>query len=379
MIQLSEVPAATVMMSDDDDGVTAGTISAAAAVPSSSGACVNVADRYEKLGRVGSGTYGVVYKARDVLTGTTVALKRCIPHHEASDGVSVTTLREIENLRLCAACPYTVSLLAVAVSKSSVFLVFEYCEHDLADLIDEHYLRHGKNKRSPFTEEAVKTLLRHLLSALTWMHSHSLIHRDVKLSNLLYCTTANTATNTTGGMLKLADFGLSRHYCSTTTTATTVVLTPKVASLWYRPPELLLGCRSYTQSIDLWAAGCAWAELLTGQPAMPGKNELDQLQRIFDSIGVPDLAIVRDYPLVRNGSVKLPTTTTTTTGSGHRKFRILEEPALSVISESGCQLLVSMLQWQPDQRWTAEQALRSPYLTTEHPLPLPERQMPRFF
>jgi serine/threonine protein kinase len=93
------------------------------------GNCVSVADRYEKLGRLGEGTYGIVYQARDRQTHAKVALKRCIPHHESSDGFPVTTLREIQSLRLCAGHPHIVQLALqqeVAVSRHGVFLVFEY-------------------------------------------------------------------------------------------------------------------------------------------------------------------------------------------------------------------------------------------------------------
>jgi serine/threonine protein kinase len=175
--------------------------SASASVPpidnnllSTTGACENVSQRYEKVGRVGQGTYGVVYKARDKIKGDFVALKRCIPHHESSDGFPLTTLREIHALRVCSQHPHIVSLLQVSVSSSNgLFLVFEYCTHDLAQLIDAYYPKHQK---SPFQQSHVKTLLQQLLSALEFVHSHYLLHRDVKLSNLLYSS---------DGQLKLAD------------------------------------------------------------------------------------------------------------------------------------------------------------------------------
>jgi cyclin-dependent kinase 10 len=369
----------------------------------------SVTDRYEKLSRIGRGSYGTVYKARDLETNRIVALKRCVlwkPKHSrnrnrhqpnaatttattaenhqdrepvmmeqrADCDVSVVTLREIETLRLCATCPYIVSLLDVAVSSSSLFLVLDYCDYDLADLIDAHYQQH---QCSPFTEAAGKTLLIHLLSALSFLHEHYIMHRDVKMSNLLYSTTQ--------GRLQLADFGLSRHYCDSPKPATSLydpALTPKVASLWYRPPEVLLACPTYSCAMDIWAAGCVWIELLTGQPAMAGTTELEQIQLLWDAIGMPDQP--RDFPLLANGTVQLPTANAPSIAmqggaysvSSRRKFRILDR--VPFLADSGSQLLVSMLQIAPSQRWTAKQALRSPYFT-EHPLPLPERQMPRLF
>ena len=234
------------------------------------GHCVNVSERFEKLGRIGEGTYGIVYKARDKTTQQLVALKRCLPHNESSDGFPLTTLREIQSLRICKNHENIVQLQDIAVSTSGVFLVFEYCSSDLAQTIDHYYHKH---KKSPFTQAQVKRLLHELLSALEFMHSRFLIHRDIKLSNLLYSTS---------GVLKLADFGLSRKLGPS--------LTPKVVSLWYRPPELLLGSEEYTTAVDVWGAACVFGELLKGAPLMDGKNELDQLSKMFQLLGPPTVA-----------------------------------------------------------------------------------------
>jgi serine/threonine protein kinase len=148
-----------------------------------SGFCANVTNRFEKVGRVGEGTYGVVYKARDKeANGNLVALKRCIPHHESSDGFPLTTLREVHALRLCAQHPHVVDLLTVAVSNSSgVFLVMPLIGSlDLAQILDE-----PKFRPRPFNEAQIKTLLRQLFGALAFCHDHSLIHRDIKRKIML--------------------------------------------------------------------------------------------------------------------------------------------------------------------------------------------------
>ncbi|GAX14881.1 cyclin-dependent kinase 10 [Fistulifera solaris] len=313
------------------------------------GKCALVADRYEKVGRIGEGSYGVVYKAIDRQTNCTVALKRCIPHHESSDGFPITTLREIESLKLCSKHPNIVGLHQVAVSESGgVFLVFEHCDKDLAAILDDYYAKH---KSSPFPEASVKRLFLQLLSALEYLHDHHLIHRDLKLSNLLYKE----------GSLKLADFGLSRPF-STGMHA----LTPTVASLWYRPPELLLGATTYTQSIDMWASGCIWCELLIGSPLFPGKTEMEQINKIFKALGVPSEwpASLKDLLLTTSIGL-LPTPTK----------ELLDRFAF--LQVTGLRMLTSLLNYEPEQRWTASRALESPYFL-DKPFPTPESEMRRF-
>eukprot|EP01082_Thalassiosira_pseudonana_P002845 g3133.t1.3.5e174189 g3133 g3133.t1 contig12:1486889-1487939(+) len=226
------------------------------------GNCPNVASRYEKLNRIGEGTYGVVYRARDKISGDIVALKRCLPHHEASDGFPLTTLREITLLRELQSGGQQHGIVvlkdvAVSSSRSGVFLVFEYAQHDLAGLIDSHYTQHNC---SPFRESEVKRLLLQLLESLKFLHSRHVLHRDLKLSNLLY---------NHRGELKVADFGLARRVGGefvgdkfSGNMSLDTCLTPKVASLWYRPPELLFGSEHYDQGVDNWGLDVRSASFL---------------------------------------------------------------------------------------------------------------------
>lgn len=327
------------------------------------GACENVSNRYEKVERVGKGTYGVVYKARDKQTGDYVALKRCIPHHESSDGFPLTTLREIHALKVCSRHPNIVDLSTVAVSQHGVFLVFEYCGPlDLAQIMDEHY---PKYRRSPFDESQVKVLLQQLLSALEFCHSHALIHRDIKPSNMLYIN----------GTLKLADFGLSRQFHFSKP------LTPNVVSLWYRAPELLMTAATstnntahYTYAVDLWAVGCVMGEFLQGFPLLDGRTEVEQIYKLKSCLGDPPSQLYKEIPTTGSSDANH------TLHHHHDTSKIDKSSSdlwdrFDFLSTEGLTLITKILEYDPSQRWSAKQALESPYFTGK---PLPARKMPRF-
>jgi serine/threonine protein kinase len=154
--------------------------------------------------------------------------------------------------------------VVVGPKRDAVFLLFEYCEHDLSKLI--------RAVKNPFKESEVKCLIRQLLSAVVHLHSKWIVHRDIKLSNLLY---------NSKGQLKLADFGLAR----TLSHPAPAALTQTVVTLWYRAPEVLLGTTVYSFPIDIWSVGCILGELLLNQPLLPGNSELDQLKWIFHLLG----------------------------------------------------------------------------------------------
>lgn len=241
---------------------------------------------FEKLNRIGEGTYGVVCKltflahfqsentkfisfifidrARDTVNnGKIVALKR-VRMDQEKDGLPVSGLREINILKMCNH-ENIVKLNEVVVGKSldSIFISMEYCEQDLASLLD--------NMAKPFSESQTKCLMLQLLGGLKYLHSRFIIHRDLKVSNLLL---------TDKGRIKIADFGLARLFSKTETT-----MTPCVVTLWYRAPELLLGSKTHSTAIDMWAAGCILGELLTHKPLLPGKSEIQQIELIIELLG----------------------------------------------------------------------------------------------
>lgn len=355
------------------------------------GRCPNVSERYKKISRIGEGTYGIVYKAIDQEASTNdsqkiVALKRCLPHFEASDGFPITTLREIQILReisLDGGHENIVALKEVAVGSncSSVFLVFEYLHFDLAKLIDEHY---GKYSKSPFTLAQTKCLAKQLLSALVHLHEKCIIHRDLKLSNLLY--------DKDRGLLKLADFGLARKMEGVCEDEIATLpsylpsarldmdLTPRVVSLWYRPPELLLNATTYSMAIDQWATGCVIAELILGKPLFRGKNDLDQIGKIVEVLGSPtvkDWPDLLDMPLVKGGTVQLPFAVAHNEVNSNQTKGTLMDIFTDFLSPSGFEVFENLLMYNPKRRWSATVTHDCAWFD-EYPHAVNREFMPRF-
>lgn len=188
-----------------------------------------------------------------------------------------------------------------------------------------------------FTLSQVKCLARQLLEGLEYLHRNDIIHRDVKLQNILL---------TAKGVLKLADFGMSRPYSRRP-------LTPGVVTIWYRSPELLLGTQHYTPSVDLWSAGLIIGELLLNEPVLPGETPIQQLALIVKLIGTPtrdDITALADMgcpELVRWQREAMPSGRA---DNLERRFR-------GVSSEGTVRFLAGLLRWYPRERWTASEAL----------------------
>lgn len=136
-----------------------------------------------------------------------------------------------------------------------MYLVFEYLDHDLAGLLD--------TERARISRMHVKCYMKQLLEGVAYMHKNKILHRDIKASNLLLDNQ---------GHLKIGDWGLARSW-----NENKIGYTNKVITLWYRPPELLLGEVNYGPAIDMWSVGCIFAELLFGSPILPGRDEMHQV------------------------------------------------------------------------------------------------------
>ena len=240
-----------------------------------------------------------------------------------------------------------VTLLDVVVGRDleNMFLVMEYCEQDIASLID--------HMKVPFTESQVKCIMMQLLDGVEYLHQNYIIHRDLKASNLLL---------TDKGCLKIADFGLGRS-----SGFPSKPLTPTVVSLWYRGPELLFGAQYYSSALDMWAVGCIFGELLNSKPLLPGKSEQQMIELIIKLLGTPSESIWPGYsslPISKQISVR------------NQPYNNLKH-RFHWLSDAGCLLLNDLLTYDPGKRSSARKSRRSLYFR-EKPLPIEPEMMPTY-
>ncbi|KAE8652560.1 protein IMPAIRED IN BABA-INDUCED STERILITY 1 [Cucumis sativus] len=291
------------------------------------------ADSFEKLEKIGQGTYSSVFRAREVDSGRMVALKKVRFDNFQPESIrfmarEIMILRRLEH-------PNIMQLEGIITSKmsSSIYLVFEYMEHDLAGLVSCPDVM--------FSEAQVKCYMRQLLSAIEHCHLRGIMHRDIKASNILV---------NNEGILKLADFGLA----NVINTRNKQALTSRVVTLWYRPPELLMGSTDYGLTVDLWSIGCVFAELHLGKPLLKGRTEVEQLHKIFKLCGSPPEEFWKKTKLPHAAMFR----------PQHAYESSLDEKCKE-FAPVAVRLLESFLAIEPYKRGTASSALMSEYFKTK--------------
>ena len=296
-------------------------------------------EEFECLNKIEEGAYGVVFRAKDKKTNEQVALKR-LKMEKEKDGFPITSLREVDTLLKCRhANIVSVREIVVGSNMDKIYMVMEFVEHDLKSL-----MQYGM--KNPFLMSEVKCLMIQLLSGIAHLHDNWIIHRDLKTSNLLLSHK---------GILKIADFGLAREYGSPLKEYTPIVVT-----LWYRSPELLLNTKKYSTAIDMWSVGCIFGELMLMKALFPGKNEKDQLDKIFKDLGTPTDKIwpgFRELPLAQK--LNFPNFPYNTLRSRFGKY----------LSDKGFELINKLLTYDPFRRINAEDALKHDFFK-ETPKPI---------
>lgn len=261
------------------------------------------------------------------------------------EGFPITALREIKILQLLEH-ENVINLIEICrykhdQSKATFYLVFDFCEHDLAGLISNVNVR--------FSLADIKKVMKQLLEGLFFIHSNKILHRDMKAANILITKT---------GVLKLADFGLARAISVSKQSQNRY--TNRVVTLWYRPPELLLGERNYGPAIDLWGSGCIMAEMWTRSPIMQGSTEQQQLAFITKLCGsICSEVWVGVEKLELYSKMDLP--------KGEKR-RVKERLKGYVKDPYALDLLDRLLILNPDQRIDTEKALDHDFFWTD-PMP----------
>lgn len=284
-------------------------------------------ERYQKLEKIGEGTYGIVYKAKDRVSGQIIALKR-IRLEAEDEGIPSTAIREISLLKELRH-PNIVPLFDVVHTERKLTLVFEYLDQDLKKYLD--VCEGGLNPT------ILKSFLFQLITGVAYCHHHRVLHRDLKPQNLLI---------NREGELKLADFGLARAFGIPVRS-----YTHEVVTLWYRAPDVLLGSRHYSTPVDMWSIGCIFAEMVNGAPLFTGTSEKTQLDTIFRHLGTPTEAT---FP----GVSQLP--------EWRGNFPSYSPPSslnavVPNLDEVGVELLGALLTYDPTRRITAQDAREHRY------------------
>lgn len=335
---------------------------------------VRVIDRYKVIGFISSGTYGRVYKAvgRHGQTGE-FAIKKFKPDKEGEQiqytGISQSAVRE---MALCSELSHmnVIRLIEIILEDKCIFMVFEYAEHDLLQIIHHH----TQPTRHPIPPSTVKSIMFQLLNGCQYLHANWVLHRDLKPANIMV---------TSSGEVRIGDLGLARLFhkpLHSLFSGDKVVVT-----IWYRAPELLLGSRHYTPAIDMWAIGCIFAELLSLRPIFKGEEakmdskktvpfQRNQMQKIVEIMGIP----TKDkWPHLVNmpeyNQLSTLSSSHSKSGSNLEKWyyaTINAHGGTSVPSSNaslgveGYKLLSSLLEYDPERRLTAQQALQHPFFST---------------
>ncbi|RYP37344.1 hypothetical protein DL767_002987 [Monosporascus sp. MG133] len=305
-------------------------------------------ENYQKLEKIGEGTYGVVYKARDLANGGRIVALKKIRLEAEDEGVPSTAIREISLLKEMRD-PNIVKLFNIVHADGhKLYLVFEFLDLDLKKYMEALPVADGgRGKALPDGANAelgrlglgdamVKKFMSQLCAGVRYCHSHRVLHRDLKPQNLLINREGN---------LKLADFGLARAFGVPLRT-----YTHEVVTLWYRAPEILLGGRQYSTGVDMWSVGCIFAEMCTRKPLFPGDSEIDQIFKTFRLLGTPTEEVwpgVTSYPDFK---------------PSFPKWKRDENAVLcSNLDPLGLELLEMMLVYDPAGRISAKAACNHPY------------------
>lgn len=232
-----------------------------------------------------------------------------------------------------------VKLIEVFRRKNHLFLVFEYLEKSMLEVLEDQENQNG------FSELRTKKFIYQLVKGLVFCHKHGVVHRDIKPENIL----VNPGTDT----IKICDFGFCRflHEGYEGPKLKGRNMTAYVATRWYRAPENLLGYSEYGAEMDMWAVGCLIAELNSGDPLFPGSNEIDMVQMIQKLLGpfsTEQIEAIGNNDRLKG--IKLE--------QDEEEMTTVEDRFGGLLSKDAIKMMQGLLNLDPSRRFTAEQALQ---------------------
>ncbi|XP_003746018.1 cyclin-dependent kinase 1 [Galendromus occidentalis] len=284
------------------------------------------------------GSFGRVFKAVSP-DGSEVALKKLSLNQYGSRRRELAfreSLREVKILDKLDH-PNIARLKQLVVKGTSVYLVIEYCPYQLKKLASRS-----------LAEGFIKAVMADLMNGLSYIHEQKLVHRDIKVDNLML----------RNGQLKIADFGSTGNVHQKE-------WTPQVVTLWYRPPEILLGSPSQSTAVDIWSAGCVFGELLRSKPLFAGHGEIAQINLIVDMLGTPtsdEWPEIDELPVLQCMAL-------------NKRVSTIEQKIPA--RESTLDLLKRMLRYKPEKRCTARECLRDEYFS-QNPSPYTPAEVDKF-
>ncbi|RLN95374.1 hypothetical protein BBJ28_00019671 [Nothophytophthora sp. Chile5] len=303
---------------------------------------------FRNLGFVTKGTEGTCFKCCQRSTGKILALRRARAFPKG-EGVPYYMLRELAVLKGIKH-DHIASLELISLAKDELRVFFPFVDKTLHEVINP---TGDPNGGRVLPERVIRKLLHQLLDAIAYCHRRGVLHRNLKMSHLLIKT--SDPQNLDDATLQISDFALVRA-----TGIPRRTYTMEVVTLWYRPPEILMGVREYSSAVDIWSVGCIFAEMAQGKPFFTGISEIDQLFQIFSKLSTPTAETWPGFSSLPNYHFEFP----------HWEGRSLPR-LFPGVSDLGIDLLTKLLMYDPGQRITAEDALRHPYFSTEGPSGVP--------